>query len=100
MIALLVAVAFTNTAHVESIALAGATLWAATGGGVEQYDLRSGSRVRVYPIGPALRIWSNDQNAQTAHARTRDAECVIAGETVSCAPAAPLPAVAPSAAPL
>jgi ligand-binding sensor domain-containing protein len=98
--ALVLAATFTNTSRVESIAAAGATLWAATGGGVERYDLITGKRVRVYPIGPAVRIWSNDQNAQIAHARTLESECILEGELTRCTSAAVLAASVPSVAPL
>ena len=95
--ALLLAVSFSNTAQVESIAVAGATLWAATGGGVEQYDLAGGRRLRVYPIGPTHRIWSNDQGI---HARTQDAECILENDSFRCAPAAPVPPAVPSVMPI
>ncbi|MCA1825400.1 MAG: two-component regulator propeller domain-containing protein [Myxococcales bacterium] len=98
--ALLLAAIFTDTAQVESIATAGATLWAATGGGVERYDLATGKRVRVHTIGPTLRIWSNDQNGQIAHARTRDSECILEGETAECIAAPALPPSIPSVTPL
>ncbi|MBN2362096.1 MAG: hypothetical protein JXR83_21775 [Deltaproteobacteria bacterium] len=39
---------FTNTRHVEDLLVVGDTLWAATRGGVEQYDLRRLLRQRVY----------------------------------------------------
>ncbi|MGZ6142817.1 MAG: hypothetical protein ACXWLM_05740, partial [Myxococcales bacterium] len=100
MTALLLAAIYVSTVDVHGIAAAGATLWAATGGGVERYDLATGRRVRLYETGPALRIWSNDQNAQIAHVRTRDAECVIDGDDVRCTPAPALPAPVPSVAPL
>lgn len=100
MTALLLAALYTSTMQVESIAAAGATLWAATGGGVERYDLATGRRVRLYEIGPAVRIWSNDQNGQIAHARTREAECALDEAGAHCTPAPPLPAPIPSAAPL
>ena len=100
MTALLLAAIYVSTAEVQGIAAAGATLWAATGGGVERYDLASGRRVRLYEIGPALQIWSNDQNAQIAHARTRERECVLDDAGARCVPAPPLPPPVPSVAPL
>ena len=100
MTALVLAALFTSTADVRSICAAGATLWAATGGGVERYDLSAGRRTKLYEIGPAVGIWSNDQNGQIAHARTADSECLLDGDDVRCTPAPLLPAPIPSVAPL
>lgn len=48
MIALLLAMLYTSTARVSGVAVSGGMLWAATSGGVEQYDLRDGVRLRVF----------------------------------------------------
>jgi len=47
-----------------------------------------------------LQIWSNDQNAQIAHARTREADCALESESVRCTAAPALPPSIPSVAPL
>jgi len=97
LFALLGAALFTSTAQVAGLAAAGTRLWAATGGGVEEYDLATGRRVRLYEMGPVQRIWSFDQ---IVHARTQSAECVLEGGAFRCAAAPPLPAPVPSVAPL
>ena len=96
--ALVLAATFTNTAQVESIAVAGATLWAATGGGVERYDLVTGQRVAIYAIGPALQIESSDPGV--ARARTRDAWCALDAAGARCTPAPALPPAPPVMTPL
>ena len=87
MIALLIAALYTNTAQVQSIAAAGATLWAATGGGVEEYTLPLGHRVRVYTTEDGFT--SNDTRGvwyegAALHVRTPDAECAQRGERFEC----------------
>ena len=45
---------FTNTEYVEGIAAAASALWVATRGGVEEYDLRTLQRRRVYTTNDGL----------------------------------------------
>src|SRR5262249_37508944 len=47
MIALLLAALYTNTESVARAVVDGGAIWAATAGGVEQYDLRTGARLRL-----------------------------------------------------
>jgi hypothetical protein len=100
MTALLLAALFTSTAHVESVAAAGATLWAATGGGVEEYDLSTGRRTRLYTVDDGLdavavrRVWLEGG----LRARTERSECALEAGRFRCRPAAPLAPEAPAAA--
>ena len=48
MIGLLLAVLYTSTARVAGVEVVDGTLWAATAGGVEQYALRDGVRLRLF----------------------------------------------------
>ncbi|HUJ29018.1 MAG TPA: hypothetical protein VLW85_23520 [Myxococcales bacterium] len=92
MIALVAVALFTNTTQVESIAVAGAFLWAATGGGVEEYALPGGDRRRLYttldglPSNLVLRVWHDG----SLHVRTAGAACVLGRDRFDCAPAPPL----------
>ena len=95
MIALLLASAlYTNTAQVQSVAVAGGVLWAATGGGVEKYAFPSGERIRVYTSDDGLT--SNDVRAVTVqdgvlHARTQNGDCALRAGRFDCAAAASRP---------
>ncbi len=99
---LLLGVVFTNTGRVAGVAREGDILWAATSGGIEEYDLRTGSRTRLFTTADGLdsndvlRVWRED----AVRARTARSECRL--EPVArfdCSAAAPLPprewAVAP-----
>src|SRR3954468_14800689 len=96
MIALLAALLFTNTERVSALAAAGEKLWAATAGGVERYDLRSGVRERLYTTADGL-----DSNAAlevrqdgVLHVRTAGSLCRwTEGDLFRCAgaPARPPP---------
>ena len=84
---LLLAALYTNTAQVQGLAAQGSILWAATAGGVEQYDLRLGRRLRLYTTEDGL-----DANAVQqirllegrVHARTASADCELAAGIFSC----------------
>lgn len=97
----LLAALYTSTAQVNGLAAQGSTLWAATAGGVEQYDLRAGRRARLYTTEAGLdsnsvqRIWIA---GGAVHARTASSECTLASGSFACAPASPLVAAAPAAA--
>lgn len=93
MTALLVVALFTNTAQVEGIAVSDAALWAATGGGIEEYALPGGDRRRVYttldglPSNVVRQVWWDG----SLHARTSDAACVLGRDRFRCQPASQLP---------
>ncbi|MGE5048895.1 MAG: hypothetical protein ACM3PC_10020 [Deltaproteobacteria bacterium] len=100
MTALLLAALYTSTAQVESVAVSGSVLWAATAGGVEQYDLATGIRTRLFTTADGLQanhVRSLKMDG-VLHARTDAADCAL-GEVFSCTRAPPLPAQAPAAVP-
>jgi ligand-binding sensor domain-containing protein len=84
MIAALAAALYTSTAHVRALAVSGNVLWAATAGGVEQYDLIRGARVRLFTTADGLD--SNDtldvRHDGALHIRTRLSTCSQIGDTV------------------
>ena len=98
MIALVVAALYTSTAQVESIAAAGAILWAATGGGVEEYSLPDGTRRRLYTTQDGLD--SNHVRKVSfdgvLHARTESCECTLRETRFLCLPAPLLPEAVPA----
>ena len=101
---LLLAALYTDTAHVAGVAVQGEVLWAATSGGVEQYDLRLGTRTRVFTTedgldaNEVLRVWSEGASLR---ARTARSECRLETQgRFLCTPAAPLPPAEPAVAPL
>jgi len=104
MIALLLAAFFTNTERVAAVAIGGGAIWTATSGGVEQYDLPSGSRLRVFTTADGLD--SNDVLQATwqdgaLHIRTGRSTCALTPALAfACAPAPPLPPPAPAVAQL
>ena len=99
MIALLVAALYTNTDRVASVLAGPGALWAATAGGIEQYDLPGGARTRLFTTADGLdsnevlRVWHQG----TLQARTARSVCtLISGDVFTCTPAAPLPPPAPA----
>ncbi len=97
MIAILLAALWTSTAHVESVAAIGATLWAATAGGVEEYALPAGTRTSLYTTEQGLdsnaahRVWVDDG---VVRVRTEKSVCVLRQGRFACSAAAgPLQAV-------
>jgi hypothetical protein len=74
---------YTSTVHVRAVALAGNILWAATSGGVEQYDLASRTRTRLFTTADGLD--SNDALAVrfdgNLHVRTATSTCSRIGDT-------------------
>lgn len=100
MTALLLAALYTSTVQVEGVAVAGGVLWAATAGGVEQYDLETGVRTRLFTTADGLqanRVRSLHVDG-ALHARTDAADCVL-GQAFRCSCAAPLPPPVPAAGP-
>jgi ligand-binding sensor domain-containing protein len=98
VIAVLLAALYTNTLHVNGIAVHADTLWAATAGGVEEYELPAGSRTRLFTTADGLdanhvlRVWHDG----VLRARTARSVCSLtAAEAFTCAPAEPfLPSAA------
>jgi ligand-binding sensor domain-containing protein len=93
----------TSTADVEGLAVDvdGGTLWVATRGGLEEYDLATLARRRLYTTADGLA--ANAVRAVAARggrvvARTERATCERRADGFSCAPAGPLPLVPPAAA--
>lgn len=98
MIAALLAALWTNTAQVESIAASGTTLWAATGGGVEEYALPAGTRTALYTTEQGLDsnavhlVWIEDGGVGV---RTDRSICLLRQRRFACSSAdAVVPAVA------
>jgi len=94
MIALLVlAAVFTNTGRVAAVAREGDVLWAATSGGVEQYDLRTGTRTRLFTTADGL---DSNEVLRIRHegavlVRTVRSECrLLPSGRFDCEPASPL----------
>lgn len=91
---------FTNTDDVAALAADATTLWAATGGGLEAYDLGTLVRRRVYTTADGLAanaLVGVAVDAGAIVARTAKARCQLAGDRFVCAPATPTSANAPSA---
>ena len=91
---------FTRTAQVEALAVAGGEVWAATGGGVEVYDLAMFARWRLYTTADGLD--DNHARAVTVRGgevvvRTQHARCRLFGERFVCVPAEPPPLLVPEA---
>ncbi len=90
MIAVLLATLWTNTAHVERIAAAGATLWVATAGGVEEYALPAGTRTALYTTDQGLdsnavhRVWVEDG---VVRVRTERSVCLLRQGRFACSAA-------------
>jgi ligand-binding sensor domain-containing protein len=92
---------YTRTADVEGLAAADGTLWVATRGGLEAYDLATLSRRRLYTTADGLA--ANAVRAVAVEdgrvvARTDRATCERHAGRFTCAPAAPLAAPVPGAA--
>ncbi len=104
MIPLLLAALYTSTAQVEGLASDGTTLWAATAGGVEEYDLASGARRRLYTTDDGLdsnHVRSVEHSAAGVRVRTDTSECwLTAARSFRCTAATPAGAPAPRTAPL
>jgi ligand-binding sensor domain-containing protein len=90
VIAVLLATLWTNTAHVERIAAAGATLWVATAGGVEEYALPAGTRTALYTTEQGLdsnaahRVWVEDGLVRV---RTERSVCLLRQGRFACSAA-------------
>jgi ligand-binding sensor domain-containing protein len=83
---------FTSTTYVEALAADGDTLWAATRGGIEAWDLPTLTRRHLYTTADGLT--ENAVNAVSVekgvvHARTRNTTCTLEG-TWRCTPAPPV----------
>ena len=98
----LLAALYTNTAQVHGLAAQGSTRGAATDGGVEQYDLAAGRRLRLFTTEDGLDTSAVEQiwiAAGAVHARTASSSCALSSGAFVCSPAPPLPAAVPLAAP-
>ena len=95
MIALLVAAFFTNTDRVAAVTAGGGAIWTATSGGVEQYDARSGARLRVFTTADGLdsnEVLQATWQEGALHVRTGRSACALTpAMAFACAPAPPLP---------
>jgi len=101
VIALLLAALYTNTERVAGAVVDGGAIWAATAGGVEQYDLRSGARLRLLTTADGLdsndvrQIWHDG----ALRVRTGRSACTLTPAMLfACTPAQPLPAPGPAVA--
>ena len=102
MIAALLAALWTNTAQVEGIAATESRLWAATGGGVEEYALPAGTRTALYTTEQGLdsnavhQVWIEEVGVGV---RTDRSICLLRQGRFACSVAdgvAPaVPAIAP-----
>lgn len=102
MIAAVIAALWTNTANVQSVAVVGSRLWAATSGGIEEYALPAGTRRALYTTEQGLdsndvrRVWAEDG---TIRVRTERSTCALLdGRFVCTAPTIGTPEVVPAAA--
>ena len=101
MIAILLAALWTSTAHVESVAAIGPTLWAATAGGVEEYALPAGTRTSLYTTEQGLdsnaahRVWVD---YGVVRVRTERSVCVLRQGRFACSAAAGPPEAIPTVA--
>ena len=89
----------TNTDEVAGLAADATTLWAATAGGLEAYDLPTLARRRVYTTADGLA--ANALVAVTVaggavEARAATTVCALRGDRFACQPAPPVEAVAPA----
>ena len=94
---------FTRTADVEAIATGPGTLWAATRGGVEVYDLATLARVRLYTTDDGLDV--NHVRGVAVRggeivARTLGATCRLQGERFRCDTTPAQPPAPPAKPPL
>ena len=83
---------FTNTSYVEALAADGDTLWAATRGGIEAWDLPTLTRRRLYTTADGLAenaVASISVEAGTVRARTSRAACTL-NKAWRCTPAPPV----------
>jgi ligand-binding sensor domain-containing protein len=92
----------TSTADVEGLAadVDGGTLWVATRGGLEEYDLATLGRRRLYTTADGLAanaVRTVAAGGGRVVARTERATCERLGDGFSCAPAPPLPLAPPVA---
>jgi ligand-binding sensor domain-containing protein len=84
---------FTSTAHVNALAADGDTLWAATRGGIEAWDLRTLTRRRLYTTADGLpenAVQGIIVDRGSIRARTSLATCTL-DRSWRCAAAPPLP---------
>jgi ligand-binding sensor domain-containing protein len=91
---------FTNTEYVEALAASGHSLWAATRGGVEEYDLRSLKRMRLLTTNdglPANHVRGVSVEGDHLVASTAEQRCLLEKQRFTCTPAvlAPQTATAP-----
>jgi ligand-binding sensor domain-containing protein len=80
----------TNTEHVEDLAVSDGALWVATRGGLERYDTATATRTRLYTTLDGLEanhVVSVEARGGGVTARTRGADCALAGDAFACSPA-------------
>ena len=82
---------YTNTEYVEGLAATGETLWAATRGGVEEYDLGSLTRRRILTTKaglPTTAVLGIEIRDGALVALTKDQRCTLLGDRFACEAAA------------
>lgn len=92
----------TSTAHVEDLATDGEFLWAATRGGLEVYDVATGTLQRRYDTRNGLdtaHVWSVELIDGAPRVRTTASQCQLQGTAFDCEPAAGPPAMEPTVGP-
>lgn len=93
---------FTRTLYVEDLALDGDTVWVATRGGLEEYDLPSRRRRRLYTTLDGLSeiaVRRVAVDGATVHVRGDRSACTLVVNVLACEPGAPLEAEEPALAP-
>ncbi len=92
----------TSTAHVDDLATDGKLVWAGTRGGLEVYDVATGTLQRRFDTRHGLdtaHVWSVDLSNGQARVRTTASECVLRDTTFDCTAAAGAPAMEPTVGP-
>jgi ligand-binding sensor domain-containing protein len=90
---------YSNTEYIEDLAAGDGVLWVATHGGIEEYDLASLKRRRLYNTNdglPTIEIRKLETEDGALVARTENARCLLAEGAFACGPAPTLPAPKPS----
>jgi ligand-binding sensor domain-containing protein len=90
---------FSNTEYVEDLAAAAGVLWAATRGGIEEYDLATLARRRLYNRNdglPPAEIRRLESDRGVLVARTENLRCRKSEQGFACVAAPPLPAPRPA----
>lgn len=80
---------YTNTEYVEALVAWGRSLWAATRGGVEEYDLRTLKRIRLLTTNdglPSNAVRGVEMEGDTLVVSTAEQRCLFEGRRFRCAP--------------